>query len=216
VAYLRAGGFRGWITYFTNGVQADRVIALLDADDRSEAVLNYSILHGQGAEPLPPGARRRLEAYARRRPGVLFTSHPDLIPVGPGATFLASLGDGANGRVGDGAKTQELPSRPGPPLRGGAPHSPSSPRPAFHGACPRCPPVLTSRGLLHACPFAVELDREQYRLGTGDEAAAHGFARWLRFRDWIGATVEPQAAHHKRHPCAVCTAGEVTTLRQTR
>jgi len=171
VSYLRAGGFGGWFTYFTNGVQADRVIALLEADERSEAVLNYSILHGEGAEPLPEASLRRLEAYARRRPGVLFTSHPDLVPVGPGATFTA----------------------------------PSS-RPAFQGACPRCPPVLTSRGLLHACPFAVELDRPHYPLGTGRDAATHGFDRWRHFRDWIGACVEPLAARQGCHPCSVCTA----------
>jgi hypothetical protein len=171
VTYLRAGGFRGWITYFTNGVQAERVIALLEADEQSEAVLNYSILHGRGAEPLPPAARRRLETYARRRPGVLFTSHPDLVPVGPGATF-----------------------------------SPAEERPDFRGACPRCPPVLTSRGLLHACPFAVELDREQYRLGTGAAAADGGFVRWIRFRDWIGDQVEPRARARGCHPCTVCTA----------
>jgi hypothetical protein len=140
-------------------------------DGQSEAVLNYSILHGRGAEPLPVKARQRLEAYARRRPGVLFASHPDLVPVGPGATF-----------------------------------TPAEHRPDFQGACPRCPPVLTSRGLLHACPFAVELDREQYRLGTGAEAAAGGFARWLRFRDWIGEVIEPDAVTRGCHPCAVCTA----------
>lgn len=173
VAFLRAGGFTGWFTYFTNGVLADRVIALLEADERSEAVLNYSILYGRGAELLPRPARRRLEAYARHRPGVLFASHADLVPVGPGASFVADES-----------------------------------RPDFRGACPRCPPVLTSRGLLHACPFAVELDHAQYRLGTGQEAAASGFARWLRFRDWIGETVEPRAAQAARHPCAVCTAGD--------
>jgi hypothetical protein len=65
--------------------------------------------------------------------------------------------------------------------------------------------VLTSRGLLHACPFAVELERPHYDLGTGADAAAHGFGRWLRFREWIGDLIEPRAAQAGRHPCAVCT-----------
>src|SRR5206468_3941547 len=68
MAFLRAGGFRGWITLFTNGVLAERLIALLEADEQCEAVLNYSILHGRDAEPLPRAAYRRLADYARRPP----------------------------------------------------------------------------------------------------------------------------------------------------
>jgi hypothetical protein len=173
LAFLREGGFRGWLTLFTNGVLAERLIALLDADEQSEAVLNYSILYGRGAEPLPRSAYQRLVEYARRRPGVLFTSHSDLVPVGPGATF-----------------------------------QPAEKRPDFGGACPRCPPVLTSRGVLHACPFAVELDRPHYHLGDTATPAAEGYRRWLRFRDWIEQTVSPLAAATRRHPCAVCTAAE--------
>jgi hypothetical protein len=202
MAYLRAGGFTGWFTLFTNGVLAERLIALLEADDRCEAVLNYSILFGDGAPPLPRRAQRALEEYARGRPGVLFASHPDLVPVGPGATFASH-----------------------------------EPRPSFQGTCPRCPPVLTSRGLLHACPFAVELEHEQYRIG-GSGLGARGpgrdgpgrepgagsrepvpdprapspetlsFDRWLRFRDWIGEVITPRAEATGRHPCAVCTGGD--------
>jgi hypothetical protein len=175
MTFLRAGGFHGWFTLFTNGVLAERLLDLLDTDDQSEAVLNYSILYGRGAEPLPRSAYRRLADYARGRPGVLFTSHPDLVPVGPGATF-----------------------------------QPADERPDFGGACPRCPPVLTSRGVLHACPFAVELDRPHYLLGDTARPAAEGYSRWLRFRDWIEETVAPRAAATHCHPCAVCTAGDFT------
>ena len=85
IRYLRAGGFTGWITVFSNGVLADRVIALLEADARIEVVLNFSIATGVDAEPLPARSRRLLADYAGRRPGVLFLSHPDLVPVGRGA-----------------------------------------------------------------------------------------------------------------------------------
>jgi hypothetical protein len=173
MTFLRTGGFRGWITLFTNGVLAKRLISLLDADDQCEAVLNYSILYGRGTEPLPRSAYRLLADYARRRPGILFSSHSDLVPVGPGATF-----------------------------------QPAEARPDFGGACPRCPPVLTSRGVLHACPFAVELDLPHYRLGDLTTPPKEGFARWLRFRDWIADTIAPRASATGRHPCAVCTAGD--------
>ena len=55
--YLRARGFRGLFTIFSNGVKAERLLEILDSDARSEAVLNYSIYHGRDAEPLPPHAQ---------------------------------------------------------------------------------------------------------------------------------------------------------------
>jgi hypothetical protein len=171
IAYLRQGGFTGWMTLFTNGVLARRLTHLLDADPRTEAVLNYSILYGREAEPLPPRALAHLLEYAGRRPGVLFSSHTDLVPVGPGATY-----------------------------------APSEPRGAFEGTCPKCPPVLTSDGHLHACPFAVELENPHYRLATLREGITAGFPRWLQFRGWIDAALTPQAAASGEHACAVCTA----------
>ncbi len=167
--YLRAGGFTGWFTLFSNGVLADRVITLLDGDDRTEVVLNYSIATGADAEPLPVTARRRLAAYARRRPGVLFLSHPDLVPVGRGAGAAWAA------------------------------------RADFGGSCPRCCPVLTSRGQLHACPFAVELQHSQYHLGdlASDPGAATDAHR--RFLHWIDTEVTPRAAAEQQHPCRVCT-----------
>src|SRR5262249_14667923 len=56
IAYVRARGFRGLITIFSNGVKAGRLIDLLESDPRTEAVLNYSIYHGRDAEPLPAHA----------------------------------------------------------------------------------------------------------------------------------------------------------------
>ena len=55
--YLRARGFRGLFTIFSNGVKARALIAILESDPRSEAVLNYSIYHGP---------RRRAAAGARQ------------------------------------------------------------------------------------------------------------------------------------------------------
>ena len=83
--YVRARGFRGLITIFSNGVKADRLIALLDGEPRSEAVLNYSIYHGRDADPLPAHAKAALEAWAAANPGRLFQGFKVLFHAGGGA-----------------------------------------------------------------------------------------------------------------------------------
>jgi hypothetical protein len=173
IRYLRRGGFVGWVTLFSNGVLAERVIELLEADAQTEVVLNYSIATGVGAEPLPAKARRALERYALRRPGVLFLSHPDLVPVGRGAA--AAWAD----------------------------------RGTFGGVCPRCCPVLTSRGQLHACPFAVELDLPQYDLGGLESDPDAAPARHRQFLGWIDSVIQPEAERQGRHPCQICTTRRV-------
>lgn len=83
--WLRAHGFRGLFTIFSNGVKAETLLAILDSDPRSEAVLNYSILHGRDAEPLSPPARQRLEDWARAHPNRLFQGYKVLFHAGAGA-----------------------------------------------------------------------------------------------------------------------------------
>jgi len=83
--YVRARGFRGLITIFSNGVRAERLIDVLDSDPRSEAVLNYSIYHGRDAEPLPAHAKARLETWAAANPGRLFQGYKVLFHAGSGA-----------------------------------------------------------------------------------------------------------------------------------
>ena len=84
IRYVRARGFRGLITVFSNGVKADRLIGILESDPGSEAVLNYSIYHGRDAEPLPPHAKARLEAWAEANPGRLFQGYKVLFHAGSG------------------------------------------------------------------------------------------------------------------------------------
>src|SRR5262245_52394834 len=84
MSYVRARGFRGLITIFSNGVKAERLIDLLESDPKSEAVLNYSIYHGRDAEPLPPHAKARLEAWAREHPGRIFQGYKVLFHAGAG------------------------------------------------------------------------------------------------------------------------------------
>jgi hypothetical protein len=85
MGYLRQRGFRGLFTIFSNGVKADRLLQILESDARSEAVLNYSIYHGRDAEPLPPHAKRRLEAWATAHPGRIFQGYKILFHAGAGA-----------------------------------------------------------------------------------------------------------------------------------
>lgn len=81
-AGLRQRGFAGRLVLFSNGVQSARLLELLEADPDSCCVLNYSILTGTQAEPVPPPALRQLQEYAARRPGRIFAGHPDLVAVG--------------------------------------------------------------------------------------------------------------------------------------
>ena len=85
MAGLRARGFRGLFTIFSNGVKAGKLIEILASDARSEAVLNYSIYHGRDAEPLPAAARTQLDAWAQAHPQRIFQGYKVLFHAGAGA-----------------------------------------------------------------------------------------------------------------------------------
>jgi Protein of unknown function, DUF547/Radical SAM superfamily len=80
--HLRARGFRGLFTIFSNGVRARSLIRILESDPRSEAVLNYSIYLGRGAPPLPARAKALLENWSRANPLRLFSGYKVLYRVG--------------------------------------------------------------------------------------------------------------------------------------
>ncbi|MBM3225070.1 MAG: DUF547 domain-containing protein [Candidatus Tectomicrobia bacterium] len=86
--YLRARGFSGLFTIYSNGVKARTLIDLLDSDLQSEAVLNYSIYLGRDAEPLPTSAKALLEAWGREHPMRLFTGYKVLYHVGAGVDMV--------------------------------------------------------------------------------------------------------------------------------
>jgi len=85
IRYCREHGFRGLVTVFSNGVQAEKLIAILESDPRTEAVLNYSIFHGRDAEPLPAAAKTKLETWATANPGRLFKGYKVLFHAGGGS-----------------------------------------------------------------------------------------------------------------------------------
>lgn len=78
VRYLQEHGFSGTFRVYTNGVRADALLGLLEAVPSMDAVLNYSILHGRGAPPIPEPAMRKLLAF----PGARINSgHPDIVDI---------------------------------------------------------------------------------------------------------------------------------------
>ena len=83
--YVRERGFTGLITVFSNGIQAEKLIAILESDPKSEAVLNYSIYHGRDAKPMPRYAKERLEEWAREHPNRIFQGYKVLFHAGGGA-----------------------------------------------------------------------------------------------------------------------------------
>jgi len=87
--FLRARGFRGLFTIYSNGVKAQTLLDLLESDPQSEAVLNYSIYLGRDAEPLPAHAKTLLETWGREHPQRLFTGYKVLYHAGAatGMTF---------------------------------------------------------------------------------------------------------------------------------
>ena len=197
--YLRGRGFRGWFTIFTNGVQADRVIAALDADDRTDAVLNYSILHGVDAEPLPAAAREALIAWAAVHPHRIYSSHTTVYPFGPGATFADEVGQAhLNERAEIGFAKK---------IESGLADRAAADRAAARNyrICPRCRPVVTTDGRHHACPFAVESRLPHFDLGTVSDPAEVVLARYQQFLGWIDDVLEPEAERRQMHPCRVCT-----------
>lgn len=82
---MREGGFTGLFTIYSNGVRARRLIEILEADPRSEAVLNYSIYVGRDAEPLPDHAREALEAWSTANPMRIFSGYKPLYRAGAAA-----------------------------------------------------------------------------------------------------------------------------------
>ena len=171
--YLREGGFAGRFVLFSNGVQADRLIQLLEEDENACCALNYSILTGTDAEPLPAASLQRLSAYDRDKPGRIFAGHAALVEVGRAVDWESERAEA---------------------------------RDDFSSSCPRCHPVVTTRGQHHVCPFAVENPAAHYQLGDLETPSAEVRLNFRAFLEWIETVLEPEAARQRRHPCAVCTA----------
>lgn len=86
IAYLREHGFRGAIVIYSNGIQAEHLLAILASDPlgQTTASLNYSIATGDGAPQMPLSSLRKLEAYERAHPGMIAIGHADIVDSGRG------------------------------------------------------------------------------------------------------------------------------------
>ena len=179
VRSLRSGGYIGRLTVFSNGVQARRLIEMLESDPPAEghpgsdAYLNHAIWNGRGAPPIPAGRRRILLEWAVANPGRLFLGHDDILPVGAAERPVARAG-------------------------------PLADAPDFGGHCARCFPTLRSDGTVHACAFAAEVRSVVYDLGRIEDGAREITDRRARFLRFIDEVVEPEAARLGEPACRVC------------
>jgi len=198
--YLREKGFCGWFTIFSNGVLAMRVIEILEADAQTDVVLNYSILHGEDAEPIPPKSLQKLKEYEAQNPNRIYSSHAGVFPYGRGVEFVKKVGEhhiiermytSLDKKIEIGEITEEIVQ---------------TVEEKNFRLCPRCRPVLRSDGQFHACPFAVESNEPHFNLGKlGETDDAEVLENFQHFLDWIDTTLEPEAERLQIHPCLVCT-----------
>lgn len=198
--YLRENGFCGWFTIFSNGVLADRVIKILESDAQTDVVLNYSILHGEDAEPIPVDALRKLKEYDALHPNRIYSSHAGVFPFGRGVDFVVQVGQqhiaermhtSFDKKIEIGQLTPETAQKI--EERG-------------FRLCPRCRPSLRTDGVFHACPFAVESNSPHFTLGRlGENTTVEVLENFQGFLDWIETKLEPEAERLQLHPCQVCT-----------
>jgi hypothetical protein len=182
IRYVRAKGFTGLVTVYSNGVKADALIRILESDPRSEAVLNYSIYHGRDAEPLPAHAKQRLEDWAATHSGRLFQGYKVLFHTGAG-TQLAYERDREAGY--HGISTGCVRCFPVLTTKG-----------QFH-ACPFAAEIDSP----HYDLGRIGTQSKSGRLGTEPDRV---FENYRRFRKWADETLDPAATARGISSCEMC------------
>ncbi|MGI8936480.1 MAG: hypothetical protein ACR2FS_20655, partial [Phormidesmis sp.] len=86
IAYLRDHDFTAAIVIYSNGIRAEQLLEILDADPlhQTTASLNYSIATGDGAPQMPLKSLRLLEDYEQVNEGAIAIGHPDIVDSGRG------------------------------------------------------------------------------------------------------------------------------------
>ena len=197
--YLREKGFSGWFTIFSNGVLAERVIKILESDQKCDVVLNYSILHGIDAEKIPDKSLKRLQKFAAINPKRIYSSHAGVFPYGRAIEFGEQVGkehivERMNTSYDKFVQIGRLTPKVADEIRA-----------KDFRLCPRCRPSLRTDGVFHACPFAVESNAPHFNLGQqGETAESEVLQNYQKFLTWIDDVLEPEAERLKVHPCQVC------------
>ncbi len=86
IAYLRDHDYQGAIVIYSNGIQAEHLLQILESDPlgTTTASLNYSIATGDGAPPMPQKSLAVLESYEINHPGAIAIGHADIVDSGRG------------------------------------------------------------------------------------------------------------------------------------
>jgi hypothetical protein len=77
----------------------------------------------------------------------------------------------------------------------------------FQNDCGRCYPVVTTKGEVHACPFAVEIRDPRFHLGEVAGDARRAVRNFEAFFRWIDDALMPYARAHGLQPRAADGAG---------
>lgn len=86
IRYLRENGFQGAVVIYSNGIQAERLLQILESDPlgKTTASLNYSIATGDGAPQMPKRSLQLLEAYETEHEDAIAIGHPAVLDAGRG------------------------------------------------------------------------------------------------------------------------------------
>ncbi|MDX2271500.1 MAG: radical SAM protein [Cyanobacteriota bacterium] len=172
IGYLRAQHFQGAIVIYSNGIHAQELLAILQADPlgRTTASLNYSITTGDGAPPMPAASLRLLETIELANPRRIAIGHPDIV----------DAGKGVEGFEGNPERARDT------------------------SRCPHCYPVLTTQGIFHACPFAIEQSDPHFYLGKTGDPIPQITNNFRQFFIWLDTVHEPFARQTQLPACTVC------------
>ena len=174
IRYLRERGFRGSFTLFSNGIRDRALVEIVEADPARQVKVALNYSIWVGDGAEP------IPAAARARLEAYAREHPGVITVG--YSDIMDMGGGVAAFDGERKELQEQ----------------------FQNDCGRCYPVVTTKGEVHACPFAVEIQDPHFHLGelaTDPRRAVRNFQAFFR---WIDEALMPFARAERLQPCTVC------------
>lgn len=174
IGYLRTRGFEGSFTVFSNGIRDLALVAIVESDPARRVKVALNYSIWTG-----DGATR-VPAAARARLEAYAREHPGVITVGYGD--IMDMGGGLAAFDGERDDLQDT----------------------FQNDCGRCYPVVTTKGEVHACPFAVEIRDPRFHLGEVGGDPRRAVKNFEAFFRWIDDALVPYARAEGLAPCTVC------------